>query len=96
MSDHHLPPGSGDGQPEYLSPGGGQPVAPEKKSSKKPLLIGIAALAAVAVAGGATFAAIKLSGGGAQPSEALPAETLGYLSVDLDPRPGRRSRRCAR
>lgn len=80
----------GQPSPEYLSQGGGAAVPPSKKSSKKPLLIGIAALAAIAVAGGATFAAIKLAGGGAQPSEALPAETIGYVSIDLDPSAGQK------
>ncbi len=36
--------------------------------------------------GGAAFGAYSwLSGTGAQPAEALPAGTIGYLSVDLDP-----------
>lgn len=81
------------GQPgaETLQQGSGQPVPPEKKkSSKKPLIVGVGALAAVALAGGATWAALTLSGGGPQPSEALPGETIAYASIDLDPSAGQK------
>lgn len=82
MSDN-LPPSEG---PEYLDQGSGAPIDQARRgSSKKPLLIGAAALAGVVLVGGGVFAAMQLSGGGEQPSEALPADTLGYLSFDLDP-----------
>lgn len=50
--------------------------------------IGIIALISVMVAavlGGGAFAAFKVFGGGPQPADALPASTLGVVSVDLDP-----------
>lgn len=82
MSDN-LPPSDG---PEYLDQGSGAPIDQEqRRSGKKPLLIGAAALAGAMLVGGGVFAAVQLSGGGEQPSEALPADTLGYLSFDLDP-----------
>lgn len=76
---------SSDG-PEYLNQGSGEPLGHEPRASrKKPLLVGAAALAGVVLVGGGVFAAVQLAGGGEQPSEALPAEALGYVSFDLDP-----------
>ena len=89
----HQPGGYPQGQPgaEHLHQGGGSPVPPQKRSgSKKALIIGSLALVGVVAAGGATWAALKLSGGGAQPSEALPDTTIGYVSIDLDPPAGQK------
>jgi len=49
------------------------------------VIIGGAVVGGLAVAGGAAWAAMSFLGTGAQPAEALPASTLGYVSVDLDP-----------
>lgn len=82
MSDNQ-PPTDG---PEYLDQGSGAPLGQEPQTSrKKPLLIGAAAVAGLVLVGGGVFAAVQLAGGGEQPSEALPADSLGYLSFDLDP-----------
>lgn len=82
--------GSQDG-PEYLEQGSGEPIAEEKRSSsRKPLLIGAAAVVGLGLVGTGVFAATRLAGGGAQPSEALPASTLAYASIDLDPSAGQK------
>jgi Protein of unknown function (DUF3352) len=76
-------------QPEYLEQGSGSPLTESAAGStgrgKKAFLIGGAAVGGLALAGAGTWAAITLSGGGPQPSEALPDSTLGYVSIDLDP-----------
>ena len=78
------------GPPEVLESGGGGPLPPTPPHGRsgggrrKGLVIG--GVVGVLAIGGAAFGAYSwLSGTGAQPAEALPAETLGYLSVDLDP-----------
>lgn len=43
------------------------------------------AVAAVTVAGAGAYAVTTFLGGGADVAEALPADTLGFVSVDLDP-----------
>ncbi len=88
------PPPSGTpayGSPELLEQGGGGPIPPTPPPSRgaggrgrRGLVVG-GVIGALAV-GGAAFGAYSwLSGTGDQPAEALPATTLGYLSVDLDP-----------
>lgn len=85
MSDHSAP-----GTPEYLEAGAGSPIppappaGPTRSGSRKGLLIagGVALLAIVGVGAWAAASFLKT---GAQPAEALPAGTLGYASVDLDP-----------
>ena len=56
----------------------------------KPVLIGGAAVAAVAVAGGAAWAAMSFFSTGEQPAAALPAGTLAYAGIDLDPSGGQK------
>lgn len=74
-----------------LEQGGGGPLPPPglpTKSSgggrRKALIVG--AVVGIAAVGGGAFAAYSwLTGTGPQPAEALPADTLGYVSIDLDP-----------
>lgn len=74
-----IPP-TGAGDPgEAL--GGAEPSA---RSSRKGLAIGGTALA-VALVGGGAYAAWSFLSTGSQPAEALPASTLGYVSIDVDP-----------
>jgi hypothetical protein len=79
------PPDSGG--PEYLESSAGSPV--ERSGSpidRRKRVIALGGLVGVlAVGGGAVWAATSLLGTGAQPAEALPAGTLGYVSIDLDP-----------
>lgn len=83
--------------PEYLEAGGGHPLPPQPPTGsagggngrRKVILGAVAVLGVGAVAAGA-FAAVSFFGTGAQPAEALPANTLGYVSIDLDPSGGQK------
>lgn len=80
------------GQPEYLEQGGGTPLPPDEqqpRNLKRPLLVGGAALGLAALGGG-VWAAMSFFATGAQPAEALPASTLAYASIDLDPSGGQK------
>jgi hypothetical protein len=72
------------GQPEYL--GTGEPDGSPARSGRRWPVLGAAAVGVVAVVGlGGWGAFALLSGGGAQPAEAVPGRAVGYLSLDLDP-----------
>jgi hypothetical protein len=75
------------GGPEYLEHGGGIPLhfQPGPARSRKPLFLAGGAVAALGLVGGGVWAATALLGTGAQPAEALPASTLAYAGIDLDP-----------
>lgn len=80
MSDQSMPePGSTS---EQLTNDAGTPMA---RGRRRGLLVGGGIVAAVAVVGGAAWAAASFLGQGSQPAEALPPTTLGYAAVDLDP-----------
>jgi hypothetical protein len=87
------PGGPTGGPPEYLESGGGAPAPREPRSggspAKRALLAGggIVGLAAVGVG---AWAAYGFFSTGPQPAQALPAATLGYASVDLDPSGGQK------
>jgi hypothetical protein len=78
------------GSAEVLEQGGGGPLPPAPPPTgsgggrRKGLIIG--GVIGVLALGGAAFGAYTwLTATGPQPSEALPANTLGYVSIDLDP-----------
>ena len=77
------------GSDEVLDSHSGDPLAaafePTARRSRRTGFIVGGAVAALAVAGGAAWAAVSFLGAGEQPAEALPAGTLGYLSVNFDP-----------
>jgi hypothetical protein len=82
--------------PEYLEAGGGSPLPPVPPAPtsggggrRRGLLIG-GGVAALAVVGIGAWAAAQFFATGAQPAEALPAGTLGYASIDLDPSGGQK------
>lgn len=81
------------GPPEYLDSGGGAPAPREPRSgaspAKKGLFVGGGVLGLAAVGVGA-WAAYGFFSTGPQPAEALPAATLGYASIDLDPSGGQK------
>jgi hypothetical protein len=81
------PPDGPLGGPEYLEHGGGDPIQPRflPRRSRKPLFLAGGGIVALGLVGGGVWAASSLLGSGAQPAEALPASTLGYASIDLDP-----------
>lgn len=86
------PPPPSFGNPEFLDSGAGgripPPTAPPSSGGggrRKGLLVGGGVIGLAAVAGGA-FAAYQVAfASGPQAAEALPASTIGYVSVDLDP-----------
>jgi Protein of unknown function (DUF3352) len=87
---------AGAGAPEYLEVGRGEPLPPGPPAPpaagggrRRGLLIagGIAALGVVGVG---AWAAAQFFATGAQPAEALPATTMGYASIDLDPSGGQK------
>jgi hypothetical protein len=86
LSSSIPPPEGPQGGPEYLERGSGYPLPPgaTRPRNRKPLLIAGGAVA-LGLVGGGVWAATALLGTGAQPAEALPASTLGYASIDLDP-----------
>src|SRR5690349_21098714 len=84
------------GAPEYLEAGGGSPLPPDAPvpaagggGRRRGLLIG-GGVAALVVVGVGAYAAAQFFSTGAQPAEALPASTLGYASIDLDPSGGQK------
>ena len=86
-----IPPG-GSQEPEYLEQRSGAPIGadrPARGSRRTPLIAG-AAVAGLALVGGGVWAAVSFLGQGTQPAEALPASTLGYAAVDLDPSGGQK------
>jgi hypothetical protein len=78
---------------EYLESGGGAPLGREPKGPsggrRRAVLAGAAVVALGAVGAGA-WAAVSFFSTGSQPAEALPASTLGYASIDLDPSGGQK------
>ena len=79
---------SGPDGPEYLESSAGSPVerpAGSSSDQRKRLIALGGLLGVLALGGGAAWAATSFLGSGAQPAEALPAGTLGYVSIDLDP-----------
>jgi hypothetical protein len=79
--------------PEYLEQGGGAPLRRESRRSaggrRKAVLAGVAVVGLGAIGAGA-WAVVSFLATGAQPDEALPASTLGYASIDLDPSGGQK------
>jgi hypothetical protein len=88
-----VPPSGSEAHGEVLEQGAGRPVTGASRSGggglRRGLLIGGGVLGAAAVGVGA-WAAYAFVSTGPQPAEALPADTLGYLSVDLDPSGGQK------
>jgi hypothetical protein len=68
----------------------GPPVPPVRKRGRGWLLAIIGAVLVVLVGGGGVYAVSLLSGGGTQPEDVLPADTLAYVRVDLDPSAGQK------
>ncbi|MFC4787348.1 DUF3352 domain-containing protein [Nocardioides sp. MAHUQ-72] len=82
-----FPPGGPQG-PEYLEQGGGRlPSDPSAKSrnGRRGAVVASGAIAGLLLVGGGIWAATWYFGAGAQPAQALPDSTLGYVSIDLDP-----------
>ncbi|MEO5665786.1 MAG: DUF3352 domain-containing protein [Nocardioides sp.] len=82
----------GPGGPEFLESSAGSPVVSEERSTdnRKRLLALGGLVGVLAVGGGAVWTATSFLSTGAQPAEAMPAGTLGYVSIDLDPSGGQK------
>src|SRR6478672_9786631 len=90
MSDHQPGP---DAHAEYLDSGSGAAVSPARTSApnRKRIALVAAGLGLIALLGaGGTWAYLAFTQQGPQPAEALPASTVFYLSVDLDPSGGQK------
>ena len=55
------------------------------RNTKRLVIGGVAAVVALALAGGAFAVVKKLDGGGPQPHDVLPSSVIAYARVDLDP-----------
>jgi hypothetical protein len=81
------------GVAETLESGGGVRVrstGPSPARSRRTTVIAVASVIGVAAVGGAAWAAWSFFSTGAQPAEALPASTIAYASIDLDPSGGQK------
>ena len=86
------------GTPEYLEHGSGGPIPPQppaqadvakERRGHRAWWIGGGVIALLGVGAGA-WAALSFFQQGAQPAEALPSTTVGYVSIDLDPSGGQK------
>ena len=77
------------GGPEYLEGSGPAATAPDNDNRKRLIALGAIVAGGAVVAGGA-WAATSFFATGEQPAEALPASTVAYMSVDLDPSGGQK------
>ena len=78
---------------EVLSSESGSPVAPSRGRRvhrRSRLLAGIATVMALVVGGGAYAAWSVLNGGGTQPDQILPATTVAFVKLDLNPSAGQK------
>lgn len=96
MTDQQPP----SGTPEYLEQGAGSPIPPDqtpgsadagggRSGRRRAWWIGGGVVALLGLGAGA-WAALGFFQQGAQPAEALPSTTLGYVSIDLDPAGGQK------
>ncbi len=72
-------------QPEFLEQGGGRPLDREPSSRRRKVLVPVLAGLGLAAVGGAAFGAWWFLDEGAQAAEALPASSVGYVGLTLDP-----------
>ncbi|WP_091117364.1 DUF3352 domain-containing protein [Nocardioides psychrotolerans] len=87
------PPSGPPSPPEYLEAGRGYPLPPGPSTGsgrRKKIVIGAGAVIGLAASGTGVWAAMSFLATGSQPAEALPADTIGYVSVDLDPSGGQK------
>jgi len=82
--------GISGGTAEQLESGGGRRLPRTKGGRRRKIVAGVGALAVLGAGAGAVWAWQAFMGQGAQPAEALPASTLGYVAVDFDPSGGQK------
>lgn len=61
-----------------------------KASGRRTGLIAGGLVALLVVGGGIAFGVAKLSGGGAQPADVIPADAIAYARIDVDPSAGQK------
>ncbi|CAI9419800.1 DUF3352 domain-containing protein [Nocardioides sp. T2.26MG-1] len=81
--------------PEYLESGSGRPIPPPSGPSgggggRRTALIAVGSVVVLAGIGAGAWAAWSFFATGPQPAEALPASTVVYASIDLDPSGGQK------
>lgn len=84
-----MTPGGPAERSDYLDGSGPAQPAPDNDNKKRLIAVGAIVAGGAVVAGGA-WAATSFFATGAQPAEALPASTVAYVSVDLDPSGGQK------
>ncbi|MFC4114753.1 hypothetical protein [Nonomuraea zeae] len=70
---------------QQQGPEGFGPGEPAKKGRKTWVIAAAAALAVVLLGGGAVWAVGAIGGGGTQPNDVLPVNSIAYARIDLDP-----------
>ncbi len=78
----------GASEPEFLGPDSPAPddtEPPRGGSGKRTGVVALAAVAVVAAVGAGAYGVVQLMSGGSSPATAVPADALGYVSLDLDP-----------
>lgn len=77
----------GPPEPEFLEQGGGSQLRPGRPSTwrVRPVVWAMAGVLVLGLGAVGAWAAFSFFRTGPQPAEALPASTLAYASVDLDP-----------
>lgn len=88
-------PTGGSSGPEYLEHGAGAPLSHREASSggrsrRRTAFVAGAGVLGLGLVGGGVWAAGSFFATGAQPAQALPDSTLGYVSIDLDPGGGQK------
>jgi hypothetical protein len=91
--------GAGYDRPVGFDPGYGSadvPPAPAEdgirtRRIRRRIAVGATVAGAVVIGGAGYAVAAYLSGGGAQPEEVLPADTLAFVKLDLDPAMGQKT-----
>lgn len=73
-------------EPELL----GGPGEPPARSGRRWAALGAASVAVVAAAGAGAWGVAQLMAGGTSPASAVPAATVAYLDLDLDPSAGQK------
>ncbi|SDP52777.1 Protein of unknown function [Pedococcus dokdonensis] len=78
------------GQPGAFPVPPGEPAEPPRGGRGRTVALVGGILAIVAVGAGGAFAFQQVSGGGAQPESVMPANTMAFAKVDLDPSAGQK------
>lgn len=80
------------GEPEYLGDATPSSVtgSPRRRGPGRVAALGLAAAGVAGVVALGGWTALSLMASGTQPASALPADTVAYLSIDLDPSAGQK------